>query len=192
MKKARSMRLLSFIPGKAQQIIGGYAVQVAQRDQMMNGQLVGSPLIAGIHGLRGAQNIRHLPLRQIGVFTQIPHDFAIVHADSSLIHFFLLYSVNIFTIDFSKYIYYNRNGMEEISNRREETGNMNKGKKLSRRDFLRAAGKASLGAAAVCAYPAAGTKPGQIKISETETNGKDQQPGLRITIKDHALIIEQP
>ena len=69
---------------------------------------------------------------------------------------------------------------------------MNKGRKLSRRDFLCAAGKASLGAAAACVCPAAGSGTGRMSISEANVEEKEREKGIRIAVKDHTLIIEQP
>ena len=74
---------------------------------MVYRQFVGPALIAGVHRLGCAQHVGHLLLGQVGIFPQITHDFAVVHADASLTLFKILYSVNKFTIDFSKYIYYN-------------------------------------------------------------------------------------
>ena len=49
---------------------------------MADGQLAGTALIAGVHGLRGAENLRNLRLRQVGILAQIADDLHIcLHAN---------------------------------------------------------------------------------------------------------------
>ena len=64
---------------QTQQIVGADTIIFAQRDQMVNGQFICTPLIAGVHGLRGSQDLSDLCLRLIGILPQIPEDPYIVH-----------------------------------------------------------------------------------------------------------------
>ena len=55
---------------RIQQKIGGYIIEFAERNQMMEGNFVGATLITGIHRLRGAEYFCNLLLGQIIVFTK--------------------------------------------------------------------------------------------------------------------------
>ena len=52
-------------------------VVACQFNQMADGELIGPPFIAGIHGLRSAQHLCNLLLRFVCVFPQITDSFLI-------------------------------------------------------------------------------------------------------------------
>lgn len=62
------------VRGGTEDPVGGDVVKPAQCHQVPDRQFVGAPLIAGVHGLGGAQYLRHLGLGQVVVFTQISDD----------------------------------------------------------------------------------------------------------------------
>ena len=49
--------------GGGQQVIGRYIVKTAERDEMVEGHFIGTPLVPGIHGLRGAEDLGGLRYR---------------------------------------------------------------------------------------------------------------------------------
>ena len=77
----------------------------------MDGQFIRAALVAGVHGLRRTKDVRDLLLRQVVILTQIAHALDICH-----VHIFtptdvlmkILYQIKMFTIDISKYLYYNK------------------------------------------------------------------------------------
>src|SRR5699024_4320360 len=87
-----------------QDIVRADAIVPAQGDQVPDGQLVGAPLVAGVHGLGCAQHLGDLPLGLVAVLPQVADTLDILHALSSPFHTgqtkYRL--IKIFTIDFSK------------------------------------------------------------------------------------------
>ena len=107
---ARTSFLYSFrVRGRSQQVISRNIVEPTQGHQMPDRHFVCAPLVAGVHGLGRAQHLRDLGLRQVIVFPQATESVQIcAHTDPPLILVCPQFSiVNIFTIDFSKYVYYN-------------------------------------------------------------------------------------
>ena len=70
---------LSFLT-QTQQVIGADTVVLAQSNQMMDRKLIGTALVAGIHGLRGSQDFGDLRLRFIGILSQVSQNANIVHS----------------------------------------------------------------------------------------------------------------
>lgn len=64
-----------FVRSGAEEIIGGYVIESAQDNQVVNGHFVGAPLIAGIHGLGRTQHLGDLRLGQVVIFPQTPQFF---------------------------------------------------------------------------------------------------------------------
>ena len=58
-----------------EKVVGGDVVEPAEGHQMPDGQLVGAPLVTGVHGLGGAQDLGHLGLGQVVVLPQPPELF---------------------------------------------------------------------------------------------------------------------
>lgn len=78
---------------------------MAQRHKMPDGHFVCSPLVAGVHGLGGAQNLGNLGLGQVVVLPQSPHFFnECPHNAVSLLNVVWpkFSKVQIFTIYFNK------------------------------------------------------------------------------------------
>ena len=78
---------------------------------MTNRQLICAPFVSGVHGLGSAEIIGNLLLSQIVVLPQIPYSFHIkqwIHNNILFANFLFTEQgniVQIFTIDFSKYLY---------------------------------------------------------------------------------------
>lgn len=62
---------------------------------MADGQLVGSPLVAGVHGLGGAEDIGDLLLGFIVILAEVAEAFGVVHKNSY---------VNLVIIHYIKYL----------------------------------------------------------------------------------------
>ena len=78
---------------------------------MADGQFVCAALIAGVHGLGGPQRLRHLLLGQVVVLpegakpVQIHSTTTFFKADMQCRNHII---VKIFTVDYSKHLYYNK------------------------------------------------------------------------------------
>ena len=70
------------VVGAAEDVVGGDAVVAAKGQQMADGQLVGAALVAGVHGLGGAEDFGDLLLGFIVVFTEVAEAFGVVHKNS--------------------------------------------------------------------------------------------------------------
>ena len=94
---------------KTENVVRADMIEPAERNQMADGQFTCAAFIAGVHGLGGAEDLCDLGLRQVCVLTQIAYHSHIVFHKAHRPRKDTQYSniVNIFTIDFSKYIYYN-------------------------------------------------------------------------------------
>ena len=63
--------------GAAEEIIGGNAVVIAEQKQVVDGQLVGAALIAGVHRLRCAEYGGDFLLCFVMILAQITHPLEI-------------------------------------------------------------------------------------------------------------------
>lgn len=68
-----------FLCCSAKKIVGADVVVIAEGEKVMDGQFVRAALVASVHGLRRAKNVRDLLLRQVVILTQIAHALDICH-----------------------------------------------------------------------------------------------------------------
>ena len=61
------LRRTILLVGFSKKIISGYLIVLTERQQMTDGEFIGSALIAGIHGLADSENGGNLRLSQIRI-----------------------------------------------------------------------------------------------------------------------------
>ena len=91
----------------SEDIVGAYLIQSAKRDKMTYWKLVGSSFVPCVHRLRRTEMLCNLCLCHVVILAKVAYSFDVFHKFLLRYNVVSLYTVKKFTIDISKYLYYN-------------------------------------------------------------------------------------
>lgn len=94
---------------RAEDVVCGNIIEFTQSYKMSDGHFVGTAFIPGVHGLRGTKDLGNVCLGKIVILSESPNNFnkRFHFAITPAFVFQQCSKVKIFTIDFSKQLYYN-------------------------------------------------------------------------------------